>query len=151
MPLHQEPGSRPKVVLVKSNEVKEENFEKDDSRNVKVRYLVDERQASNRFSLRLYTVGQGGHTPLDRHEYEHQVYILSGEAVLRSDGDEGEVLQRLKAGDVVFVPSNALHQFANDSRNPLVFLCVKGDPRLYSKPAREASGSRDPSQNACAC
>jgi quercetin dioxygenase-like cupin family protein len=58
-------------------------------RKVRVRYLIDEQHGSSRFALRLYAVDKGGHTPLDEHAYEHQVYILGGRGMLRELKETG--------------------------------------------------------------
>ena len=121
------------VFIVNSTDVPFEDLAKQGASNAKVRYLVDERQGSERFALRLYSVQKGGHTPLDEHEYEHQVYILSGQGFLREAKDDRTPMKSLNPGDTVFIPSNAVHQFINERDEPLVFLCVKGNPSLYAK------------------
>jgi len=113
-----------------------------------VQYLIDDRQGSDRFALRLYTIQKNGHTPLDQHQYEHQVYILQGEGLLRESKDAASPLKRLKPGDSIFIPSNAVHQFSNVRDEPLVFLCVKGNPQLYTHEA--PTGTPDETeQNYC--
>ena len=130
--MDRKPIDQGKVLIIKSGAISAEDLHKKDARNVTVKYLIDERQGANRFSLRLYTVGKGGQTPLDRHEYEHQVYILSGEGILRTNNDTGAIKQAVRAGDAIFIPTNAVHQFINEADQPLIFLCVKGNPQLYS-------------------
>lgn len=127
-------------------------MQKKGAENVKVRYLIDERHGSNRFSLRLYAVQKNGHTPLDQHEYEHQVYVLSGEGKLRGEKENGPVLRTLRAGDTVFLPSNAVHQFVNERGEPFIFLCVKGNPALYrSRPmaSEPNTDTHDSARNFC--
>jgi quercetin dioxygenase-like cupin family protein len=114
-----------------------EDLTKNGAEKVRVQYLIDERHGSNCFYLRQYTVLKGGHTPLDRHEYEHQVYVLSGRGLIRQ-GEPSQACRGLHQGDVVFIPSNAVHQFTNESDEPFVFVCVKGNPKLY---AAETEGS----------
>jgi quercetin dioxygenase-like cupin family protein len=128
------------VLVLNSNIVAAEDMGKIGAQRVKVQYLIDERHGSNRFALRQYTVEKGGHTPLDQHQYEHHVYVLAGRGLLRESKD-GPALRELHAGDVIFVPSNGVHQFLNERDEPFVFLCVKGNPKLYSS----KSGSQEPS------
>jgi quercetin dioxygenase-like cupin family protein len=116
--------------MVNSSDAVVEDLSKESASNVRVRYLIDERQDSNHFSLRLYTVEKNGHRPLDQHEYEHQVYILQGQGSLKEE-KSGSALRDLREGDSIFIPSNAVHQFINERDEPLVFLCVKGSPRIY--------------------
>jgi quercetin dioxygenase-like cupin family protein len=69
---------------------------------------------------------------LDQHEYEHQVYVLRGRGFLKQSDDNTSPPKKLSQGDAIFVPSNAVHQFINQDDEPLVFLCVKGNPALYA-------------------
>lgn len=119
------------ILIVNASAVPVEDFMKDGAEKVRVRYLIDERHGSDRFSLRLYTLEKGGHTPLDEHAHEHHVYVLSGKGLLRLS-KETRPLRALKAGDTIFIPSRAVHQFSNEFDEPFVFLCVKGNPALYS-------------------
>ena len=140
-----------RVLALNSNSVAAEHMEKIGAERVKVRYLIDERHGSNRFALRQYTVEKGGHTPLDQHQYEHHVYVLAGRGLLRESKD-GPALRELHAGDAVFVPSNGVHQFINERDEPFVFLCVKGNPKLYlSNAARQESSDRPEELNENSC
>lgn len=127
----QETSTKQNILIVNASTVPTENFVKNGAEKVRVRYLIDERHGSDRFSLRLYTLEKGGHTPLDEHAHEHHVYVLSGKGLLRLS-KETRPLKALKAGDTIFIPSMAVHQFSNESDEPFVFLCVKGNPALYS-------------------
>jgi len=60
----------------------------------------------------------------------------------RSNTQMIEVTDGLKAGDVVFVPANELHQFRNTGRGVLAFLC------LIPHPMR---GAQDACAVACGC
>jgi len=88
---------------------------------VKVKYLLHKGVGAKKLQLRLFTIDVGGHTPLERHEHEHEVFILRGKALVR--GVETEVM--VKGGDVIFIPSNEQHQFKNIGAEELQFLCTK--------------------------
>jgi len=146
-PTEQELMRESGIFLVNKDKVPPEKLGKGAERT-EVQYLIDDRQGSNRFALRLYTVQKGGHTPFDQHEYEHHVYILKGEGLLRQSKDLTSPLKTLKPGDSLFIPSNAVHQFSNARDEPLVFLCVKGNPQLYTR--KPPSGnSNDSDQSYC--
>jgi len=134
------------IFLVNVANVPLEKLEKG-AQKTQVQYLLDERQGSDRFALRLYMVQKGGHTPLDQHAYEHHVYVLSGQGLLRRSKDTDSQLQTLKPRDTIFIPSNAVHQFSNTQDEPFVFLCVKGNPRLYAHELQK--NSNDSEQNYC--
>jgi quercetin dioxygenase-like cupin family protein len=103
------------------DKVREYTVDMEGARGVKVKYLLHKGVGAKRIQLRLFTVDVGGHTPLERHAHEHEVFILHGKAILRGEGKEIPV----KAGDVIFIASNEEHQFENVSEEPLQFLCTK--------------------------
>src|SRR3954454_12277969 len=63
------------------------------------------------FAMRRFIVEPGGCTPRHSHDYEHEVLILAGEGSFCGNGR----YQALKAGDVLYVPANEVHQFRNTS------------------------------------
>ena len=85
-----------------------------------VRWLVGKNDAAPNFAMRQFEVAPGGHTPKHFHDYEHEVFIIEGEGVVL----EGEREHPLKAGDVLFVVPNEVHQFKNTGASPLKFLCL---------------------------
>ena len=137
----QETAKEQRIFTINAFSVPVENLAKNGAEKVSVRYLIDERHGAQRFALRLYTVDKGGHTPLDEHAYEHEVYVLSGRGMLQQSKDAGP-LKSLKAGDTVFIPSMAVHQFSNESNEPFVFLCVKGNPILYETSDQKSPAAR---------
>ena len=137
------------IVIVNSRDVTFEELAKNGARNTKVRYLIDERHGSDKFSLRVYAVGKDGCTPLDRHEYEHHMFVLGGQGLLRAEGNDPK-LQQLREGDSIFIPSNAVHQFINERDEPLVFLCVKENPKICQRKLPNSElAVEDASRNFC--
>ncbi len=141
-------GEKQTMFIVNAASITVEDLAKNGAEKVKVKYLIDERQGSNRFALRLYTVEKGGHTPLDEHSYEHHVYVLSGQGLLRQSKEQRLPLRTLQAGDSIFIPSNAVHQFSNERNEPFVFLCVKGNPTLYGS-NEQTTAADDKGRNFC--
>lgn len=85
-----------------------------------VRWLIGTAEGAPNFAMRQFEVAAGGYTPRHRHPYEHEVFVLEG---------EGEVLEEhaarsLRAGDVVFIPADEIHQFRNQGASPFRFLCL---------------------------
>ncbi len=72
------------------------------------------------FALRHFVIEPGGHTPHHSHPYEHEVYVVAGTLAAECDGSVEDVSE----GDVLFVPSGAVHQFVNRSPSTARFLCV---------------------------
>lgn len=101
--------------------VREHEMQAKGACGVKVKYLLHEGVGAKRLQLRLFTIDIGGYTPLERHEYEHEVFILCGKALVR--GGETEII--VKTGDAIFISSNEKHQFKNIGHEKLQFLCTK--------------------------
>ena len=86
----------------------------------KVRWLLSQSDGTPTFAMREFEVAPGGYTPRHSHDYEHEVFVLSGDGVVF----EGDQQHKLSAGDVVFVQPNEVHQFRNTGAQPMRFLCL---------------------------
>ena len=86
----------------------------------KVRWLVGESDGAPNFAMRQFEVAPGGYTPRHSHPYEHEVYVLEGEGLVL----EGDRERPLRAGDVVFVVPDEVHQFRNTGSATMKFLCM---------------------------
>jgi quercetin dioxygenase-like cupin family protein len=102
-------------------DIKEVKLKREGVKGVSVKYLLHKGVGAKRLELRLFTIEVGGYTPLERHEHEHEIFILRGKVLVR--GGETEVI--VKAGDAIFVPSNEEHQFCNIGEEKAEFLCTK--------------------------
>ncbi|HEY4312036.1 MAG TPA: cupin domain-containing protein [Pirellulales bacterium] len=90
------------------------------SNGCSVRWLIGEREGAPNFAMRQFEVEPGGHTPKHSHPYEHEVFILEGSGTIL----EGDIEHRFRAGDVIFVAPDDIHQFRNTGATPLKFLCL---------------------------
>jgi len=72
------------------------------------------------FSIRVFTLEPGGHTPHHSHASEHLNYVLEGEGIAM----EGEVERPIKQGDFILVTPFEKHQYRNSGQAPLVFMCM---------------------------
>jgi len=96
----------------------------DGASNCKIRCLIGPEDDAPSFSMRLFEVAPGGHTPKHAHGYEHEVFILEGSGV----AIEGNTEHPLRPGTAVFVPPNEVHQFRNTGGLPMKFLCLIPHP-----------------------
>ncbi len=101
-------------------QTEEQQVDMEGTRGATVRWLIGEPDGAPNFAMRQFTLAPGGHTPRHHHPYEHEVFILEGEGVVL----EGDVERPLRAGDVVFVKPDEVHQFRNEAAVPLKFLCL---------------------------
>jgi len=72
-----------------------------------------------RFSMRVVEVAVGASTPFHSHNWEHEVFILSGCGKVR--GAEGE--RDLAPDDVIFVAPGEEHCFTNTGDDIFRFIC----------------------------
>lgn len=86
----------------------------------KVRWLIGEKDGAPSFAMRHFEVEPGGHTPRHFHPYEHEVFVLEGEGEFY----EGDTAHPLRAGDVLLVEPDEVHQFKNTGHKPMKFLCL---------------------------
>jgi quercetin dioxygenase-like cupin family protein len=110
-----------------------EVLSKQGAEKVQVKYLIHKGAGAEKFTLRYFSVAKGGHTPLDQHLGEHEVFVMKGRAQLKGIDWERTV----GPGDAVFIASNEVHQFSNTGNEPFEFLSVRGADELYT--ARETA------------
>ncbi len=74
------------------------------------------------YTLRVFTIEPGGHTPYHKHPFEHMNYIIEGEGVLV----DAEGRQRpVREGDFALVLPDETHQYRNTTADrPLVMICL---------------------------
>ena len=97
------------------NDVKMEGAE-----GVKMRMLIGAEDKAPTFHMREFEVAPGGHTPHHAHDFEHEILVLSGKGVAKSE--QGD--RPMAGGDVIFVPADEKHQFVNAGTEPLRFICL---------------------------
>ncbi|MDF1810030.1 MAG: cupin domain-containing protein [Phycisphaerales bacterium] len=84
--------------------------------------MIGRHNKAPHFALRSIAVEPGGNTPLHQHDYEHEVYVVSGKGQVLLEGDTHPI----KTGDTILVPANELHQFTvpDNASEPFRFLCL---------------------------
>ncbi|RME37885.1 MAG: cupin domain-containing protein [Planctomycetota bacterium] len=96
---------------------------------IRMRMLVGPEDGAGNFHMRHFEVEPGGHSPHHRHDYEHEVVVLRGEGIVKSE--QGD--RPLKPRDVVFVPANEMHQFVNTGSDTLEFICLIPAPHACDR------------------
>jgi len=86
----------------------------------RVRWLIGEGDGAPNFAMRHFEIEPGGHTPRHHHPYEHEVYVLEGNGLVY----EGDQERTLRAGDVIYVAPDEVHQFRNTGEATMKFLCL---------------------------
>ena len=72
------------------------------------------------FCMRVFEIEPGSSTQFHCHYWEHEVFILSGQGVVKSVSGETQITK----DTVVFVPPDEQHCFINTGKKTLRFICV---------------------------
>jgi quercetin dioxygenase-like cupin family protein len=74
------------------------------------------------FSVRVFTIEPGGHTPYHSHPFEHLNYVIEGAGAVKNEQGQERPLSR---GDFVLVLPDEIHQYKNTSAvGNLVLICA---------------------------
>ncbi|MCA9268618.1 MAG: cupin domain-containing protein [Planctomycetales bacterium] len=103
-----------------TEQVEQKPVDMEGSHGCRVRWLLSAGDGAPNFAMRQFEVAPGGYTPRHSHPYEHEVFVLEGEGEVYEDAAP----HALKAGDVVLVKPDEVHQFKNTGAGPLKFLCL---------------------------
>ena len=87
---------------------------------VRIRWLIDEKTGAPHFSMRHFAIAPGGNTPFHTHDWEHEVFGLSGKGVVT--GEDGE--KPFGPGHWVYIAPNEKHSFRNIGSEPLTMICM---------------------------
>ena len=92
----------------------------EEAEGVSIRWVIDRDDGAPTFAMRVIDVEPGSNTPFHTHEWEHGVFVLSGQGVVRSQDGETPI----EPETVVFVPPGEQHGFFNTGGEILRFICV---------------------------
>ena len=88
--------------------------------------MITKKDGAPDFAMRLFEIKPNGHTPKHSHDWEHEVFIVSGNGyILR--GNENIVIEK---EDFIFIPAGEIHQFTAGD-DGISFICVvpnRGQP-----------------------
>jgi quercetin dioxygenase-like cupin family protein len=87
---------------------------------VTMRVVIGPEEGAPYFNMRVFEVQPGHASPHHSHWWEHEVFVLSGQGVVKTD--QGEV--SIGHGSTVFVPNGEMHQFHNTGDSVLRFICL---------------------------
>ncbi|MBN2381718.1 cupin domain-containing protein [bacterium] len=100
-----------------------------DVKGVTMRVGITDSDGAPHFAMRLFQVQPNGYTPLHRHPWEHEVFVISGSGQLNYNDEE----HSLQKGDFVLIEADALHQFKNIGPDEFQFICVIPHQSLLGK------------------
>ncbi len=111
------------MIVRSQHDVPSQTMDLPGTRGVTMRLMVGRDDGAPNFAMRLFEVQPGGCTPLHKHNYEHEVMVVSGKGQVVG-GTDGSTIRPVEAGTVVFMPANETHQFRNIGTQPLTFMCL---------------------------
>jgi quercetin dioxygenase-like cupin family protein len=87
---------------------------------VTMRVVAGPAEGAPTFVMRVFEIRSGSSTPFHTHPWEHEVFVLAGEGILRCEGKETPLME----GDAVLVMPNEKHSFLGIGRGILRVICV---------------------------
>ncbi len=108
------------VIISRAVDTEPVVLDTEEVRGVEKRVMIGRASDAPNFFMRLFTVRPEGHSPLHRHHWEHEVFIVNGTVTVVTESGE----HIAEEGTSVFVPSGVLHQFRNESSEVSEFICV---------------------------
>jgi quercetin dioxygenase-like cupin family protein len=102
----------------------------DDAVGVTKKVLIGREEGWGDYTLRVFKIAPGGHSPRHQHDWEHVNYVISGRGRLFLAGTEQDIAEK----DFALVPPKTVHQFQNpyDQRIVIWFWGSAGSGRLLA-------------------
>jgi len=100
-------------------DVEAEEVKVEGAKNTRIRWLISDKDGAPNFAMRMFEVDINGCTPLHNHPWEHEIFILNGEAKVKI----GDKEYMVKSGYALFIPPNIEHTIINIGNSTLRFLC----------------------------
>ena len=107
------------MVALHYSEIPETKVEEDGAKDVRIRWLISPRSGSENFAMRYIIIKKRGHTPLHKHDYEHEIFVIKGEGCIIY----GSKTDKVYPGSFAFVKPDEIHQFKNESSETFEFIC----------------------------
>ena len=97
------------MLVKKIDDVPAVSVDMEGAKDVKVRVLFGPDDGAPTFAMRVFELDKAGHTPYHSHPFEHEVIVLDGDLAVVTENDQTP----LKAGDVLLMSPDEIHQFKN--------------------------------------
>jgi quercetin dioxygenase-like cupin family protein len=134
--------------IVRSGEIAPDIVREPGAKNATVQRLIDTPDGADRFVMSLFELGRDGTSPPHYHDWEHEIYVVSG--TLRLELPDRNEVVTLKQGDSVFIARGEQHAFstaedesalaltmAPAERPPIRSVFLSEKPYQYDQPAAE--------------
>jgi quercetin dioxygenase-like cupin family protein len=108
------------MLIKKYAEIKATHFDNDAARGVDARVLIGKSDGADNFFMRIFEIAPGGYTPRHSHDWEHEMFVHSGQGEFYGNG----MWNKVGKDSAVFVPKNEEHQMKNTGSEMLVVICL---------------------------
>jgi len=87
---------------------------------VTMRVVAGPAEGAPTFVMRIFEIQSGSATPHHAHPWEHEIFVVSGQGILKSGNTE----KPLREGDAVLVLPGEPHSFFNAGKDTFRVICV---------------------------
>jgi quercetin dioxygenase-like cupin family protein len=87
---------------------------------VTMRVVIGPEEGAPYFNMRVFEVQPGYAAPHHSHWWEHEIFVLSGQGVVKTD--QGDL--PIQHGSTVLIPGGEMHQIRNAGDGVLRFICL---------------------------
>ena len=101
-------------------EVEATYFNGGEAKGIAARVVIGKNDHAKNFFMRVFEISPGGHTPKHSHDWEHEMFVHSGEGEIYANGQWNPIIP----GNVVFVPAHEPHQMRNPGNKLLIVVCL---------------------------
>ncbi len=106
--------------IIQYTDVKPVIFDSGMAKGIAGRVVIGKNDGAENFCMRIFEVSPIGCSPKHSHDWEHEIFIHSGNGEVYNNGNWIPV----SAGSIVFIPGNEEHQIRNTGNDKLVFACL---------------------------
>ena len=106
------------MVSIKNLEDLESINLKEDEENIEKKLLIGEKDGATNFEMKLFTIGPNGYSEHHTHDWDHEIFILNGEGILKSKNKDYNISQ----GDCIYIKPKEEHQIQNPYDKDLKYI-----------------------------
>lgn len=107
--------------VIHHNDVELHEVKIEGAKSAQIGRVLAKNDGAPNFSMRIFKLEEGGHTPFHAHEWEHEIFAVAGEGEIVTENDG---IIKLVEGTAALINSNEKHQFRNTTTEPFKFLCL---------------------------
>jgi quercetin dioxygenase-like cupin family protein len=114
--------------IIHYSEAEAKKYPSEQAKNATGRVVIGQADGAKKFCMRVFEIAREGMTGKHAHEWEHEVFVHSGNGAILRDGK----WVSLSTGSVIFIKGKEEHQLKNTGDSPFIFVCVipYGAPEL---------------------